>query len=635
LKYLYLFLASSWVFTLNALNLKESIDEVILTHPIAQERLKNYRAVRQDLNIADAQYLPQLDLRSAIGHKEVGLISSDVQEDSFDVYENSLILTQNLFNGFGTIHQVNYEKTRVVAAAYNYVEKVNSISLDMADVYLALLKADELYKTAEANVASNEDIYAKVYDLYISGLAARSEVDKIQSSLALSRSNLSVKRNNRFDALFKFKRVLGRSIEVENLVKPVLDVQIPESITRATQYAINHNPSLMVSRFNIKGAQELHQQRKEGYYPKVDLEVSQNYNDNFDNFTGQDDRFQAMLVLSWNLYRGGADSAQVQKNISRINQEIDLQRDIKRTVIEGLQLSWSAYKMLKIQLNDLYKFQSFSYSTLKLYEDEYSLGQRSLLDLLAAQNDFFNAQSQIIEAEYDRLFAKYRILDAMGVMVIAVSGKDVDYYQRVGLSDDKDSSEILDELPVQLDSDNDKIVDNQDMCDNTLAGTSVMPNGCKRIIRDIDGDGVKSDIDQCPETPLGFEVDEVGCPKSFELDLLFDRLSYEVIPKSKLQVQQFARFLKEHPLYNALVIGHTDNIGTQKENMTLSLKRAKKVKALLMTYGIEEVRLNTDGKGESEPIADNSTPEGKAKNRRTEIRLNYINDRTMAIKEGK
>jgi len=626
IKYLCLLIIIHPILVLNALTLKESVDEVILTHPSIQVRLKNYRAVREDMNIADSEYLPQLDLRSSVGHKELGLISDKVQRDNFGTYENSLILTQNLFNGFGTIHKVNYEKARVVAAAYNYVEKANDIAIEMVDAYLKLMKADELYQNAQDNVASNEDIYAKVYDLYIGGLAARSEVDKIQSSLALSRSNLSVRRNNRFDAIFKFRRILGRKVEVETLVKPVLDVKVPESLSRASQYAINHNPALMVSRFNIKGAQELQQQRKKNYYPTLDAEISQNYNDNFDNFTGQDDRFQAMLVLRWNLYRGGADSAEVQKNISKINQEIDLQREIKREVIEGLQLSWAGYRMLEIQLNDLYKFQSFSYSTLNLYEDEYALGQRSLLDLLAAQNDFFDARSQIISAEYDQIFAKYRILDAMGVMVSAVSGNDVKYYEKVGLVNDKDGAEILDELPVHLDADNDTIVDNQDLCDNSLPTDTVMPNGCRQIIGDIDGDGVKDDVDACPRTPLGLDVDRRGCPKSFELDLNFHRLSDEVVPKSKLQVQQFARFLKENYLYNALIIGHTDGVGTKEENLDLSLRRAKQVKKLLILYGIDEVRLHADGHGDSEPIADNSTVEGRALNRRTEIKLNFIKE---------
>ncbi|HFU74525.1 MAG TPA: hypothetical protein ENK65_03125, partial [Helicobacteraceae bacterium] len=549
----YIALASLGLATLQALTLKEAVNEVIETNPQVQERIKNYRAIQQDASIADSGYLPQLDYRGAIGHKITGHLT-DPDTQNFDVYENSLVLTQNLFNGFGTLYQVNYEKTRAVAAAYNYVEKANDVALQMVISYIDVLRAQELYETSKENVANNTEIYAKVYDLFVAGLAARSEVDKIQSSLSLSRSNLTVKRNNLFDKVLTMRRVLGRRVLPAELEKPQFTAKLPSTYLRASMFAMKHNPSLMVSQFNLKGAQELYKQRRKNYYPTLDLELSQVYNDNLDSFTGQDDRFQAMLVLNYNLYRGGADSAEVQKNISKINQEVELQRDIRRQVVEGLDLSWTAYEMLKVQLDDLYKFQSFAYSTLTLYEDEYALGQRSLLDLLAAQNDFFNAQTQIINAEYDRLISKYRILDAMGVMVIAIAGNEVDYYDKVGLQqrdDDNTTEAELDEIPVYLDADNDKVPDSIDMCPNSEANATVMPNGCVDIIADLDGDGVKDDEDMCPFTPLGFEVDTKGCPINFVLDLTFDALSNKVDAKSRLQVQQFARFLEENPLYNA------------------------------------------------------------------------------------
>ncbi len=291
-------------------------------------------------------------------------------------------------------------------------------------------------------------------------------------------------------------------------------------------------------------------------------------------------------------------------------------------------VAWSAYEITKIQIDDLYKFQSFSYSTLELYQEEYALGQRSLLDLLAAQNDFFNAQSQIINAEYDRLFAKYRILDAMGVLVVALLGDEVDYYKIVGL--EENSENIEDSLPVNHDRDNDKIPDIQDMCVNSEINSSVMPYGCKKFIEDKDDDGVMDNYDLCSNTPLGFLVNEDGCPTSKNLSIAFEPLSNKVVEKSKLKVEQFARFLMENPLYNVIIVGHTDSVGTAEENLALSKSRANNVKKLLLDYKIEESRLMAVGVGETQPIADNSTDEGKFKNRRIEIRLNYIADRARS-----
>ena len=608
-----------------ALTLQNTVDEVVKTHPIIQERLKNYRATRQDISVADSGYMPTIDIVGGVGYKTQGRINGDIAKANFDTYNSAIILKQNLFSGFDTLYSVAYEKARVVSAAYDYIEKTDDVTLQTTKAYLDLLRANELYNTSKENVANNELIYSKVYELYVAGVAARSELDKIQSSLALSRSNLTAKRNNLVDARFDFHRMLGRNVSVEALERPKFTARLPKNRVRAMQFALEHNPSLMVSRFTIKSAQKKYKQTRANYYPSVDLEASQNYANNWQTSTSPDDRFEVMLNVSYNLYNGGRDSSLKQKNISLVSQEIEKQRELKRELIHSMGVSWSAYEITKVQLDDLYKFQSFSYSTLELYQEEYELGQRSLLDLLAAQNDFFNAQIQIINVEYDRLFAKYRILDAMGVLVVALLGDEVDYYKMVGLTDD--STNIMDELPINLDRDSDKIPDDQDMCVNSKLNSSVMPYGCEKFIEDRDGDGVEDNYDLCPNTPLGFSINSDGCPKSKTLDLVFEALSNKIAQKSELKIEQFARFLKENPLYNVMIIGHTDSVGTADENLKLSNERAANVKAALLAYGIEETRLNYVGVGETRPIADNSTAEGRLQNRRTEIQLNYIADR--------
>ena len=610
----------------SALTLQKTVSEVLATHPVIQEQLKNYRATRQDMSIADSDYMPTVDIVGGVGWKTKGHLASQPDYVDHGAYNSAVIVKQNLFNGFKTLYSVAYEKARVVAAAYNYVEKADDVTLQTTKAYLDLLRAYELYKVVKENVAENEVIYSKVYELYVSGAAAKSELDKIQSSLSLSRSNLTVKRNNLVDARFALHEFLGRVVSVEALEKPVFNVKLPSNRIRAMQFAFEHNPSLLVSRFNIKAAQKKYKQARQNYYPSVDLEAAQYYSDNWQTSVQQDDRFEVMLNVTYNLYNGGKDSARKQKNISLINEEVDKQRELKRKLIHSLGVAWSAYEIIGMQLDELYKFQSFSFSTLNLYKKEYELGQRSLLDLLAAQNDYFGAQAQIINAQYDRLYAKYRILDAMGVLVVALLGEDTDYYKTVGLEDGY--KDIKDKLPVNLDVDNDKIPDSQDICVNSELNATVMPYGCRKFVEDKDGDGITDDRDLCPSTPLGFAVNDDGCPLSKNLNIEFEPLSNKIASSSNLKIKQFARFLKENPLYNIIIVGHTDNVGTQKENLKLSEERARAVQKALESYGVDEARMSIVGKGEMEPIADNATPEGRRKNRRIEIRLNYVADKS-------
>ena len=85
-------------------------------------------------------------------------------------------------------------------------------------------------------------------------------------------------------------------------------------------------------------------------------------------------------------------------------------------------------------------------------------------------------------------------------------------------------------------------------------------------------------------------------------------------------LNEISKAIKEHAGFKVKVIGHTDSDGSDATNLALSQKRAESVKqALVKDYGIDESQITTDGKGESNPVADNKTKEGKAANRRVEF----------------
>jgi len=496
-----------------AMSLEESILSAMDSNPVVQERLKNFRETQQDLKIANSEWLPKLDLISTAGVAEAGNVKSVVDDVHYKYYTNSLKLTQNIFNGFSTTYKVEYQEARILAAAHHYVENANDIAFQTVGAYIDLIRSYKLLQIAKESLEINQKIYEDVQELYDAGLTTSSEVTKIQSSLALAHSNVMVQQNNTKDKHFRLKRLLGRDLSLASLKLPQLNIAMPESMQRATMIAIQNNPSILVSNYNIKGAQALYHEGKSKFYPIVNFEVEQILNDSHRRDNGYeqvDDRSRAYLSLTWNLYNGGADSAALQKQRSNINKEIEIQRDLKRQVIEGLELSWSAYDMIKGQLNHLYSYKDFSEQTLDNYIEEYELGRRTLLDLLSAQNDLTNAKTEITNAEFDRLYAQYRILDAMGLLVETILG-DTGRYDKYIEPIQKPFAIQKDTLPVNKDADNDTIVDTLDICDNSDLDTNLTPYGCEQKENDSDYDGVIDGVDQCEDTPIGVVVDERGC----------------------------------------------------------------------------------------------------------------------------
>ncbi len=177
------------------------------------------------------------------------------------------------------------------------------------------------------------------------------------------------------------------------------------------------------------------------------------------------------------------------------------------------------------------------------------------------------------------------------------------------------------------DSDGDGVADPEDECID-VAGDP--PDGCPP---DADEDRIPDATDECvrkPETNNGYE-DEDGCPDEVPEKLTgvtgvmpgitFETNSAKITRDSRPTLDETVKVLKANPKYDVTIVGHTDDTGPREYNVQLSQKRADAVGDYLVKNGISRERVHTRGKGPDDPVADNSTAEGRAKNRRIEFKL--------------
>ncbi|MET0775555.1 MAG: OmpA family protein [Pseudomonas mandelii] len=157
---------------------------------------------------------------------------------------------------------------------------------------------------------------------------------------------------------------------------------------------------------------------------------------------------------------------------------------------------------------------------------------------------------------------------------------------------------------------------------------------------DEDEDGVFDRRDRCPDTPANTPVEHHGCPlpqypasvKPVEVvqpevitlpgDVLFAFNQSDLSPSAQSQLDALMSKLQNADVVSIKVIGHTDSVGSDEYNQALSERRASSVAAYLLSQGLAPNKLTSEGKGESQPVADNETDEGRAKNRRVELHIN-------------
>jgi OOP family OmpA-OmpF porin len=181
-----------------------------------------------------------------------------------------------------------------------------------------------------------------------------------------------------------------------------------------------------------------------------------------------------------------------------------------------------------------------------------------------------------------------------------------------------------------VDSDGDGVFDGLDRCPNTPSGAQVDGSGCPV---DSDGDGVFNGLDRCPGTPSGTEVDGVGCPLpepepepepevfNFSGDVSFDFDSAVLTDAGRTRLREIGDLLVTHEELVVVVAGHTDSRGNDDYNMRLSRARAEAVRDFLVRIypALTADQFVVEAFGETRPVANNDTEEGRAQNRRVEI----------------
>ena len=242
---------------------------------------------------------------------------------------------------------------------------------------------------------------------------------QVKGRIALAEGNLHTEQNDYRDNEIAYMRVTGRM--PRNIIYPHLDQsRLPNSKNNAIRFAVDHHPRLISANHDIEATIAQNRAAKSPFYPHIDAVLSANRNDNIDGVRGINHDNSAVLQATWNLFNGGTDLARVRETAFFIEQAAEVRNRTFREVIESTGLSWVAYQTNRKLMDDFNRHMRAAKATAEAYAEQFKLGQRTLLDLLDQENEFFNASRSYINAKYDYVFAKYRIYNSMGILLYMV-----------------------------------------------------------------------------------------------------------------------------------------------------------------------------------------------------------------------
>ncbi len=398
-----------------AASLADTVQYTIRTNPEVLQAAANRRAIDFELRQAKGLYYPQIDLRAGVG-PEWTRNTTIKPSTTLTRYESRITLQQRVFDGFETQSEKERQAARIDAAASRVRERSEFLGLSAVEFYLDVLRTTAIVERAVGNVQAHRRVLGAVKTRQRGGQSGIGDVHQAEARVANAEATLVSSRRSQQEAIIRFQRVVGQ--EPEDLVRPGTDEgALPGSSYEAVEIGIQNNPSVKLAQADVDVSKAEISATKVDFWPAIDLELSASANRNLDGVRGMNNDASALVVFSYNLYRGGIDEAEKFEFVERHAESVERLASLKRDVAEEVRQSWNAMTKARERLGNLNDQVSADEKVVVVYRQEFQIGQRDLLDLLDSENELFNSRVQAITADYSAEFGGYRVLASMGQLL--------------------------------------------------------------------------------------------------------------------------------------------------------------------------------------------------------------------------
>ncbi|WP_117194794.1 TolC family outer membrane protein [Rhizobium terrae] len=409
------------------MTLDEAVAKTLTTNPQIMQAVKNREAVEFELRQARGLYLPSIDLEAGVGRRRLSNSSTGTLSRNYETFsptDAGLTITQTLFDGGNRRAQVDQQASRVDGASFRVVERSESLGLQVTQDYLEYILQSKIVAIAQQNVAFHNQILGDIGESIRGG--ALTDADRLQGRerLEAARARLREAQEEFELTKIRFLKTVGEPIGTVKMPAS-LARHIPKTLNDAIVIAKSNSPQIHAADADVDAADAGVRGARSSYLPKVDLQGTAQIGDDINADQGKTTDLQVRVVARWNLYRGGIDQAREQEQIRRASEQRYNLAEVHREVEESVRSAWNERNSRGELSSILGRQSSTNASLVGSYREQFKVNQRSLLDVLDAQNTRFNTSILAETARFAALFAEYKILAASGTLLQSMKLKPV------------------------------------------------------------------------------------------------------------------------------------------------------------------------------------------------------------------
>ncbi|QFI69841.1 Type I secretion system, outer membrane component LapE [Sinorhizobium alkalisoli] len=418
-----------------AMTLREALQVAMESNPEIGQSIENREAIEFELRQARGLYLPSVDLEASTGARHLEDSSrraASIENDPLYPSDVGITITQKLFDGGGRRAELERQAARVDSASFRVLERSETIGLQIVREYFEYILQQQIVEEARRNVAAHQSIRSDIDSLISGGRLTQADLQQVDERLLSAKARLIEAQEALDTAQISFNRLVGQPLTSPSMPKSVA-AALPRTLETAIGIARSNNPRIKAADADINVADSQVKAAKSDMLPEIVAEGRVRTGNDIDGSTGNTWDAQARIVARWNLYRGGIDIANEQEQMRRASEQRLVFHQAHREVEEAVRISWERRATQSDLSRTLRAQAQVNDRLVSSYREQLAVGQRSLLDVLGAQNARFNSNILAKTAQYAALFSEYRLLAATGQLLATMNIKapaQVDAYAR-------------------------------------------------------------------------------------------------------------------------------------------------------------------------------------------------------------
>jgi len=400
-------------------SLADAAQKAIANNPEVTARLNALRAAANEVDVAKGGLLPQVNL-TADGGRGYDKINGRTPNEGAGVNRASIGLNANqlLWDGLATKKEIERLGHARLTRYFEFLNASEETALEASRAYIDVQRYRRLVQLAEDNYVQHKYAFDQLQTKVKAGVGRGVDSEQANARLALADSNLTTEVANLHDVSARFLRIVGDA-PASSLApsKGVIDKGVPGANADAVAQALSRSTSISAAVENLRSVERQAEARDSAFQPKVEARARTAFGKNMDGIVGQRRDSVGEIVLNWNLYNGGSDQARVRQYADLVNQAADQRDKACRDVRQTAAIAHNDIRKLQDQLAALDRNVLAIEKARDAYRQQFDIGQRSLLDLLNAENELYTAKRAYANAEHDLLLAYARTHASLNTLV--------------------------------------------------------------------------------------------------------------------------------------------------------------------------------------------------------------------------